>query len=563
MAQKAAGGIAEAIYDAFLSDGSSLYKHHEIVASALEGLCRLQGVEFASFFSLSDESYEFSHGRTSPESATESGKALFAGLLDSGIIGSALEKGAPGIEEDSKGYAIALPLRASWGIQAILLMSGIGNSAPSAGLISRIAPVLASRLEAALLRSRLKKTREVLEQKVAARTMELANNQRKFRAILDSVHTAIMIINNENNLIEIANPVAVELIGDEEKNIIGKDVFIFLKDKFDSESNFESELRSADGGLIPIIRTISYLNLGQDRYRIESFFDITEQKRAEKALRDTNELLEMKVEERTLDLQLLVHKLKSEVAERENAERELQKLLDREKELNELKTRFVTMVSHEFRTPLTIIRSSAQMTDRFGPNMSADEKHDSLNRIIKTVDVMTDLIENVIFIGKNDSVGKGPNIEIVDLPELCQNIIKDLQLALNRQRDVRFAFYGECEETATDHKLFRLIMSNLVSNALKYSPDNSIVEVELVCIGDQIVLSVKDQGIGIPENEQAKIFELFYRGRNVSSYSGTGLGMSVALESVELLGGRIDISSKENAGTTFRVALPINQGGDS
>jgi PAS domain S-box-containing protein len=546
----------------YISGISGIFKIHEIIKFTLETIAESPAINFASIFFLKEDTYEFEHKSTVPKNKVQSAEALYSELLNNGNIGITLEKGEISINNSGNNYIITLPLRMSWGIQGLLIVSSDGHSNELIDCLNCMSPIAAAKIEAAMLNANLKKTREVLEQKVAARTMELANNQRKFRAILDSVHTAIMIINSRDNRIEILNPVAAEMIGDKEENIIGREVSEYLKDKNEFESDFESMFRNAKGEKIPIIRTISHLNLGNEKYIIESFFDITEQKNAEKALKDSNELLELKVEERTLDLQLLVHKLKNEIEEREQAERELQKMLAREKELNELKTRFVTMVSHEFRTPLTVIRSSAQMIDRFMKDLTKDEKRDFLSRIIKTVDIMTDLIENVIFIGKTDRVTKSASPEKTALSEYSGNIIKDILLGMNKKRNVNFSAYGECDEVLMDKKLYRLILTNLVSNSIKYSADEKSIDIEIVCTAEQINLSVKDYGIGIPDDEQERIFDLFYRGKNVSSYSGTGLGMSVVMQSVNLLGGTIDISSKINMGTTFRISIPRTKGGE-
>ena len=267
--------------------------------------------------------------------------------------------------------------------------------------------------------------------------MSIAQSKRELQAILNAVQTAILVIDPETNKIISANSVAVSLIGDKADNIVGNEPQIYFKgknenfivdDKIKFSRNFESTITNFKEVPIPILRSIANISIGNQAFRIESFLDITERKMNEIALKQANELLELKVQERTEDLQILVHKLRGEIAEREKVELEVRKMLAKEKELNEMKSKFVSLVSHEFRTPLTIIRSAAQILDKYHNQIDPAQFKEYLERIISTVDNMTDLMENVLFIGKTDNKKHSFAPHQINVIGFAQGITRDIKL---------------------------------------------------------------------------------------------------------------------------------------
>jgi len=427
------------------------------------------------------------------------------------------------------------------------------------------ARILSSNIENILLQQNLKATTSVLEQKVAAKTMDLAQSRRELKAIFDAVQTGIIIHDWDTFKITKINPVALDLIKIEENKIIGRHIFEFLEQidynskKFSSETNynFESYLINIEGEKIPIIRTTSFVNLGTLKQRIDCFIDITELKKYQDELKKMNETLELKVQERTLDLQILVKKLKDEIEQHNKVQQELKFMLDKEKELNQMKTRFVSMVSHEFRTPLTVIRSAAQMIRKYHDSLTKEEKIDYLNRILGTVDNLTDLIENVLFIGKEkENKTEIDAKEKIDLIRFTENLINEFESTLLYRREINFSTIGYRDKVETNERYLRLILMNLLSNAAKYSSRDTPIELKLYFNDDNYTYQVTDYGIGIPEDEQEKIFELFYRAENVGKISGSGIGLQVVLNSLQKLNGNLDLSSKLNKGTTFTVTIP-------
>ncbi len=246
-----------------------------------------------------------------------------------------------------------------------------------------------------------------------------------------------------------------------------------------------------------------------------------------------------------------------DVSDRIRAEEEMRRALEKERELNKLKSNFVSLTSHEFRTPLTAILSSAEMVEHYGDRWPPEKKLEHLHRIQTAVKNMTTLLNDILIVGKAEA-GK---LEFVptplDLVKFCRDLVEELQLTDKAAHVLTFNRQIECMQTRMDEILLRHILSNLLSNALKYSPPGSTVQFDLVCQTGQATFQITDQGIGIPPEDQTHLFEAFHRASNVRNIAGTGLGMAIVKKSVELHGGTIEIASQVDVGTTVTVSLPI------
>ncbi len=254
-----------------------------------------------------------------------------------------------------------------------------------------------------------------------------------------------------------------------------------------------------------------------------------------------------------------------DITERKQAEVEIRNALEREKELSELKTRFVTMTSHEFRTPLTTILSSAELLEDYGSKWPEGKKLNHLRRIQTCVDHMIQLLNDVLLIGKAE-VGKlRCNPAPLDLVQFCQDLVDELQISATHFQDrcsahtLTFTSQCNCISADLDEKLLRHILTNLLSNAIKYSPQGGTVYLDLICRPGEVNFQVQDQGIGITAADQPQLFDSFYRASNVGTIAGTGLGLAIVKNSVDLHGGTITVESKVGVGTTFLVSLPTKQ----
>lgn len=245
--------------------------------------------------------------------------------------------------------------------------------------------------------------------------------------------------------------------------------------------------------------------------------------------------------------------------QRKQAEGEIRKSLEKERELNQLKSNFISVVSHEFRTPLSSIILSSELLENYSHKYNEDKRRTYFRRIKSATQQMTQLLENVLLIGQFEVGRLEFNPKWLDLEQLCQDMVEEVQLKGESQQTLVFDCQIDRKLVWTDEKLLRHIFSNLLSNAIKYSSSGSTVVFKLQAQAEEVIFQVQDSGIGIPVADQEQLFEAFHRAANVGTIRGTGLGLSVVKQCVDLHRGRISVQSEVNVGTTFTVRLPLRQ----
>ncbi|MBD2432515.1 CHASE3 domain-containing protein [Fischerella sp. FACHB-380] len=234
----------------------------------------------------------------------------------------------------------------------------------------------------------------------------------------------------------------------------------------------------------------------------------------------------------------------------------LERTLTQEKELNELKLRLFSMISHEFRTPLSVILLSSQLLKEILQESVDENKLKNLYRIQSSAKLMNQLITDLLTLTRAEAGKLDFNPQLINLETFCLNLLEDFQLFDTKQTVIHFIKYGRCYRANMDEKLLYSILSNLLLNAIKYSPQGGNIYLFLKCEVEATIFQVKDEGIGIPQHEQQKIYEPFYRGQNVENIVGTGLGLAVVKKCVELHQGEIFVESEVGVGTTFTVKIP-------
>lgn len=240
-------------------------------------------------------------------------------------------------------------------------------------------------------------------------------------------------------------------------------------------------------------------------------------------------------------------------------ETEIRNALEEEKELNALKSRFISMVSHEFRTPLTVIRTSVELLEQYGHIASADKRQEYFQRIRTAIRTMSHLMEDVLTIGKAEAGRLELELTDLHLESFCQDLADEIQLSIGKSHLIAFNCDRNCPASvALDPKLLRSILTNLLSNAVKYSPAGSCIEFYLTCSDITATFQIQDHGIGIPDEDQPKLFETFHRAQNAVHIRGTGLGLAIVKQCIELHNGQVSFSSQQGIGTTFQVELPLN-----
>ena len=314
--------------------------------------------------------------------------------------------------------------------------------------------------------------------------------------------------------------------------------------------NVEIEYRRKDGSTFWGLTSATGIRdekSGRILYFDGAINDITERKHAEVKLQQFNRELEQRVRERTAELT--------------EAKRDLVKALAQEKELSQMKTSFVNLVSHEFRTPLSVIVSSADILENYFDRLKPEQRIGHLQDIRYSTQQMTKLMEEVLLLGKVEAGKMVFKPEPIDLAGFCQRLVDEQRSATSRKCPILFELKDLNGFANSDEGLLRHIFTNLLSNAVKYSPAGSQVHFSIHREDSEAVFEVRDHGIGIPTEDQKRLFQAFHRASNVAGIPGTGLGLVIVKRCVDLHGGTISVESEPRCGTTFIVRLSVFDAG--
>ncbi len=282
-------------------------------------------------------------------------------------------------------------------------------------------------------------------------------------------------------------------------------------------------------------------------------------------IRSENLALEETKKNQTLEKLFFIQQaLRLKIDESKQLEEDLKQALEKEKEINELKLRFISMTSHEFRTPLSTIISSSELLENYGNTWDEEKQLKDFNRSKKAVNHMINLLNDVLFFGKAEAGKLNCDPGKLDLVEYSRQIVQDLDInqiknASEQQPDITIHFLtnnttliGLIDERTIGH-----ILNNLLSNAIKYSNAGNAVKLTLSSHDKRAIFEIEDQGIGIPSEELSSLFDSFHRCKNVGNISGTGLGLSIVKKCVDMLQGEISVKSEIGVGTKFTVAIPL------
>lgn len=389
-----------------------------------------------------------------------------------------------------------------------------------------------------------------------------------------------IILTNSSGTIVMANPAAERMFDYSSGELVGQLIEILIPDKYKPHhhqlregfyqhpSNRSMGIgrdlngRKKDGSDMPVEVSLSHYQRDGEIFVIAFIVDITQRKMIEQSmLRQKAELeeitarikqlnadLEIKVEERTLILKEALQKL-------EQSQHELSEALDKEKQMNEIKSRFVSMASHEFRTPLTTVLSSASLLSKYNGPDDADKRERHVSKIKNSVNTLNDILEDFLSLGKLTEGKVSTKIEEVNITAVLQETVEELKALLKTGQH----FIVQCPTGCianTDKKLLHHILINLISNAVKFSDEDKPVSITACTSNDELIISVADQGIGISPEDQEHLFTSFFRARNAVNIQGTGLGLHIVKRYVDLLGGEIELQSILNQGTTISLSIP-------
>ncbi|NEN95100.1 MAG: hybrid sensor histidine kinase/response regulator [Moorea sp. SIO3I7] len=272
---------------------------------------------------------------------------------------------------------------------------------------------------------------------------------------------------------------------------------------------------------------------------------------AQAALEALNQELETRIQARTVELRDYLEQLR-------NLESQLRQSLEREKEVSDLKSRIIFTISHEYRTPLMTILSSVELLEKYRHKFTDSQQLKHFWRIQAAVKHMTTLVNDLLFINQAEFDKLELKPVALNLVTFCQELFCPIKSSLGAKHRLIFSSERDWEPILGDPKILRQILTNIISNAIKYSPDGGTILVQLNGDEEKVILQIIDQGIGIPKEDQPKLFESFSRASNVGIIPGTGLGLSIVKSCVDSHGGKIHVESEVGVGTTFTITLPKN-----
>lgn len=277
-----------------------------------------------------------------------------------------------------------------------------------------------------------------------------------------------------------------------------------------------------------------------------------------KEIQKLNTELEQRVVARTRELAQAITQLEQSNRSLFEAQQEIKKALQKEKELNELKSRFVTIASHEFRTPLSTVLSSASLIGKYKLTEEDDKRQRHVNRIKSAVSNLTTILNDFLSLSRIEE-GMVYNVPgPLALTPFVADIVEEMQDYLKAGQQIHYRSQGASAPVMLDKQLLKNILLNLLSNASKYSAEGKHIYLDTEITPQKVIIQVRDEGIGIPEADQAHLFTLFFRAQNAANYEGTGLGLNIVKRYVDLMDGSLQFRSAVDSGTTFTIHLPTN-----
>lgn len=386
-------------------------------------------------------------------------------------------------------------------------------------------------------------------------------------AIINSAIDGLITIDNRG-IVESLNPAALNLFGYKEEEVKGRNISMLMPEPDKSAHDgylhrhqttgerriigIGREVRGLrkDGTTFPFRLAVNEVEYENRKIYTGFIHDLSKEKAAEDKLRKYTEELEEKVKDRTQNLEHLIIEL-------EKARDEASRSFEKEKDLNQLKTRFVSMASHEFRTPLSSVQLSASLIDKYLQKEDTENILKHTSKIKNSVSHLTGILNDFLSLEKLEAGKTEVLLQEFDLVSYSESIIEEMQLIAKQNQNIVYQHTGAESKVKLDPALLKNAVINLVSNAIKYSGENTFIEFNTEIDETEICITVKDNGIGIPEEEQKHLFEPFFRAHNTGNIPGTGLGLNIVKRYAEMMGGKVICNSAQHKGTT--ITLKFNR----
>ncbi|MCX2433451.1 MULTISPECIES: PAS domain-containing sensor histidine kinase [unclassified Pedobacter] len=386
-------------------------------------------------------------------------------------------------------------------------------------------------------------------------------------AIIENAIDGIITI-DDKGFIEHLNPAALKLFGYERTELVGKNVSVLMPepDKIRHDGYIQNynetgkkhiigigrEVRGQkkDGSTFPFRLGVSEVKFSDRKIYTGFIHDLSKEKANEEQIKSYTEKLESKIKERTRDLIKLVSEL-------ETAKENMSALFQKEKELNQLKTRFVSMASHEFRTPLSSMQLSASLIDKYTVKQDVVNVEKHTAKIKNSINNLTTILNDFLSLEKLEAGKVQAAAQVFNIISFAEEITEEMQLMTKQNQHIIYEHTGTKANVLLDPNLLKNCIINLISNAIKYSGEDTLIQFNSILKDNELILEVKDNGIGIPEADQHNLFEPFFRAHNTGDIPGTGLGLNIVSRYVGLMNGAVSCKSEQHSGTLFTLSFPV------
>ena len=396
-----------------------------------------------------------------------------------------------------------------------------------------------------------------------------------FRILSDAISEGIVIVNSKQEIVT-SNEAADKMFGYAKGELFGNKLNILIPREYGethptqvNEYLGKSDPRQMghgrdlhgrrkDGSSFPVEAGLNPFIIQGNRYVMALVTDISVRKNQELQIVELNTHLEQKIEKRTQALKESINELEEEVAKRKDAEDKIKESLRKERELNDLKTKFLSLVSHEFKTPLSGILTSALLAGKYTETDQQDKREKHLKTIQNKVKYLNNILNDFLSIERIESGKATYKFDYFPLSKVVNEVIYNANMLLKEGQRINYPNNIDDITLFFDEKILELSLTNLINNAIKYSAGNTIIDVVVIPQENTLDIKIIDQGRGIPEKEQKFIFNRYFRAENALLDQGTGIGLNIVKSHLESLGGTVTFESEENKGSVFTITFPTN-----
>ena len=398
-------------------------------------------------------------------------------------------------------------------------------------------------------------------------------DQEVFNILLGAVSEGVIVVDEHQNIVE-TNQAAEEMFGYNKDELINQPLPILIPKNYHNghTAHFNGFMKNQerrqmgrgrdiygakkDGTSFPVEAGLNPFTIYGKNFVMALVIDISVRKKQEIEIQKLNAELEEKVLQRTIELSETISKLENENDRRLEAENEAKIALKRERELNELKTKFLSLVSHEFKTPLTGILTSTMLLGKYKLEEQQDKRDRHLKTITDKVHYLNNILNDFLSVEKLETGKVNYNFNTFKISKVVNEVVYNANMLLKEGQKINYPEEIDDLSLTQDEKTIELALSNLIHNAIKYSPENTTISINIEQKDDVTIFKIIDNGIGIPKKEQKNIFNRYFRAENALLTQGTGIGLNIVKSHLENLGGSVSFESEENKGSIFIIVIP-------